>query len=120
MITDAQVRKLMSEKAKTGRTGIAALKAGMSRNTAAKYLKEGKLPSEMKGIRDWRTRPDPFQQHWAEIEARLVGEPGLEARSIFEELQELHPGQAGGVEQDTQPSLDRQPQHDGLFHHARQ
>lgn len=93
MITDAQVRKLMSEKAKTGRTGIAALKAGMSRNTAAKYLKEGKLPSEMKGIRDWRTRPDPFQQHWAEIEARLVGEPGLEARSIFEELQELHPGQ---------------------------
>ena len=93
MITDAQVRKLMSEKAKTGRTGIAALKAGMSRNTAAKYLKEGKLPSEMKGIRDWRTRPDPFQQHWAEIEVRLVGEPGLEARSIFEELQELHPGQ---------------------------
>ena len=41
MITDAQVRKLMSEKAKTGRTGIAALKAGMCRNTAAKYLKEG-------------------------------------------------------------------------------
>lgn len=92
MITDAQVRKLMSEKTKTGRTGIAALRAGMSRNTAAKYLKEGKLPSEMKAVRDWRTRPDPFEQHWPRIEARLVAEPDLEARVIFEELQEHHPG----------------------------
>jgi len=82
----------MSEKTKTGRTGIAALRAGMSRNTAAKYLKEGKLPSEMKAVRDWRTRPDPFEQHWPRIEARLVAEPDLEARVIFEELQEHHPG----------------------------
>jgi len=82
----------MSEKTKTGRTGIAALRAGMSRNTAAKYLKESKLPSEMKAVRDWRTRPDPFEQHWPRIEARLVAEPDLEARTIFEELQEHHPG----------------------------
>lgn len=91
MITDAQVRKLMKENTKTGRTGIAALKAGISRNTAAKYLKDGRLPSEMKEPRDWRTRPDPFQEHWPEIEARLQTDPALEARTLFEDLLERFP-----------------------------
>ena len=88
----------MREKTKTGLTGIAGLKAGMSRNTAAKYLKEGRLPSEMKEVRDWRTRPDPFLNHWAEIEARLTADPALEAITIFENLldrfpDEYEPGQ---------------------------
>ncbi|EFL50807.1 hypothetical protein DesfrDRAFT_2383 [Solidesulfovibrio fructosivorans JJ]] len=29
-----------------------------------KYLKEGKLPSERKGIRDWRTRPLTSQGYY--------------------------------------------------------
>jgi hypothetical protein len=91
MITDAQVRKLMKENTKTGRTGIAAIKSGMSRNTAAKYLNDGRLPSEMKEPRDWRTRPDPFQEHWAEIETRLQTDPALEARTLFEDLLERFP-----------------------------
>jgi len=70
---------------------MAALKAGMSRNTAAKYLKEGRLPSEMKEPRDWRTRPDPFQERWPEIVTRLETDSALEARTIFEDLLERFP-----------------------------
>jgi len=31
-----------------------------------------KLPSELATTRDWRTRPDPFEQHWPEIAERLI------------------------------------------------
>ncbi len=52
--TDAQVRKLMKEIRKTGKIGDSALRSGMSRNTAAKYVKIGKLPSELTEPRTWR------------------------------------------------------------------
>jgi hypothetical protein len=58
--TDAQVRKLMREILKTGKIGDSALRFGMSRNTAAKYARIGKLPSELTEPRTWRTRADPF------------------------------------------------------------
>ncbi|MGC4116905.1 MAG: hypothetical protein QM765_20550 [Myxococcales bacterium] len=44
-VSDAQVRRLMEEKTKSGQVGMAAMKAGMDRKTASKYLEEGKLPS---------------------------------------------------------------------------
>ncbi len=53
--TDAQERKLMKEIRKTGKIGDSALRSGMSRNTAAKYVKIGKLPSELTEPRTWRT-----------------------------------------------------------------
>jgi hypothetical protein len=53
--TDAQVRKLMKEIRKTGKNGDSALRSWMSRNTAAKYVKIGKLPSELTEPRTWRT-----------------------------------------------------------------
>ena len=43
--TDAQVRKLMEEMSKHGKVGRAALRAGMDRKTARKYLGEGQLLS---------------------------------------------------------------------------
>lgn len=70
-VTDAQVRKLMEEMSKHGRIGDAAMKAGMHRQTARKYVTAGELPSVMTAPRDWRTRPDPFEEHWSDIEARL-------------------------------------------------
>jgi hypothetical protein len=57
--TDAQVRKLMDEMQRHGKVGLAGLRAGMSRNTASKYVEVGRLPSELKEPRDWRTREDP-------------------------------------------------------------
>lgn len=89
--TDKQVRKLMAEYTKHGEVGLAALRSGMHRNTAGKYLKEGKLPSSMKEPRDWRTRPDPFAEDWPEIVARLELAPELEAKALFEDLMERKP-----------------------------
>jgi transposase InsO family protein len=89
--TDAQVRKLMKEYKKTGKVGESALRSGMSRNTAAKYLKLGKLPSELKSARTWRTRLDPFEGDWPEIVQRLRDAPELEAKALFEDLLERYP-----------------------------
>ena len=91
-MSDAQVRKLMEEMSKHGEIGRAARKADMDRKTARKYVKEGKLPSEMAMTRQWRTREDPFAEHWSEIEERLRQTPELEAKTLFELLQEKHPG----------------------------
>ena len=81
----------MEEMSKHGRTGHAAMKAGMDRKTARKYLAAGKLPSEMKVPRGWRTREDPFADHWAELEGRLREAPELEAKTLLEDLVERYP-----------------------------
>jgi hypothetical protein len=64
----------------------------MHRNTAARYLLLGKLPSEMKPERSWRTREDPFAHDWLELEAKLEMAPELEAKALFEDLMERAPG----------------------------
>jgi Mu transposase, C-terminal domain len=68
------------------------MKADMDRKTARKYIEAGTLPSAMAQPRDWRTRPDPFEAHWPEIEARLRETPALEAKTLFDLLQDQHPG----------------------------
>jgi len=98
LTTDAQVRKLMEELSKHGKIGLAAIRSGMSRNTAAKYAGAGKFPSDLRKARDWRTRKDPFEDEWPEIAARLKDAPELEAKTLFEELihskpQSYEPGQ---------------------------
>lgn len=90
--TDGQVRKLMEEMSKHGKVGVAAMRAGVDRKTARKYVKAGKLPSEMKLPRTWRTRSDPFAEVWDGLAARLDEEPGLEAKTLFEALCQEHPG----------------------------
>jgi transposase len=92
MVTpDRKVRKLMEEYQKTGKVTIAALRADMDPKTARKYLQAGKLPSQMREERSWRTRPDPFAEHWAEAAGMLAGAPELEAKALFEWLCERHP-----------------------------
>jgi len=68
------------------------MKADMDRKTAHKYVAAGKLPSELKQPRDWRTRSDPFEEHWPDVEARLRDTPELEAKTLFDLLQQQHPG----------------------------
>ena len=76
----------MEEKAKHGKVSLAAAKSGMGRNTAAKYLREDKLPSEVQKPHTWRTRPDPFAEDWEDMKDRLTDAPELEAKALFEDL----------------------------------
>lgn len=92
--TDTQVRLLMKERKKGRTQEQAAAKANVkSRKTVAKYEKLGKLPSELKKPRQWRTRPDPFAGDWAQISEMLSANPGLEAQALLSWLQAQKPGQ---------------------------
>ncbi|NJN05513.1 MAG: IS21 family transposase [Rhodobacteraceae bacterium] len=82
----------MEEMTKHAGIGMAAMKAGMDRKTASKYLTAGKLPSEMVAPRDWRTRPDPFEEHWPELAEMLGDTPELQARTLFDYLVKKYPG----------------------------
>ncbi len=92
MVTDQQVRRLFKLVQTQSNFGIAAAKAGMDEKTARKYAKLGKLPSELKKPHTWRTRKDPFEQVWDQIQTQLELIPGLEAKTLFEDLQRRYPG----------------------------
>jgi len=92
MVTDKQVRELSRLKQQRKPLSVSALKTGMDEKTARKYLRVGRLPSELKQPREWRTREDPFAEVWLEFEAKLKLNPGLEAKTLFEEVQRRCPG----------------------------
>ncbi|MHC4093318.1 MAG: IS21 family transposase [Planctomycetota bacterium] len=78
---------------KTEKTlSLAAAKAGMDEKTARRYRRSGKWPSEMSTPHTWRTRPDPFAAVWDEVREQLEANPGLEAKTLFEDLQRRYPG----------------------------
>jgi len=81
----------MAEMNKHGKIGAAAMKAGMDRKTARRYVAAGRLPSELAKPRDWRTRKDPFETAWPEVEERLRLTPELEAKTLFEMLRAEDP-----------------------------
>ena len=68
------------------------MKAGMDEKTARKYRECGQLPSEIKTDHTWRTRKDPFEGIWDGIKSMLTINPGLEAKTIFDDLQRRYPG----------------------------
>ena len=91
--TDAQVRILMQERKKGRTQEQAAAKANLkSPKTAAKYERLGLLPSQLKQPRKYRTRPDAFVEEWPQIEQMLADAPELEAKALFDWLQEQRPG----------------------------
>src|SRR5258708_14686360 len=63
----------------------------MDVKTARKYLRAGRLPSEMKADRHWRTRQDGFAEVWPMIREQIRTNPGLEAKTIFAALQRQYP-----------------------------
>jgi hypothetical protein len=109
MVSDQQVKRLWRLAQKLS-LEVAAAKAGMDPKTARKYLRARLLPSEMQQKHRWRTRPDPFAEVWDEIEQRLRIDPGLQAKTLFEYLQEQEPGRpndssGGGLRTQTRAPL---------------
>jgi hypothetical protein len=92
MVTDQQVRRLFKLMQTEITCVVAADKAGMDEKTARKYVHAGKLPSDLRQERTWRTRADPFEEAWAELREMLAASPGLEAKTLFEDLQIRFPG----------------------------
>jgi len=92
MVTDRQVRRLMSLLQKDESLWVSADKVGMDRGTARKYRDAGRLPSELRAEHDWRTREDSFEQVWPWVAEQLALNPGLEAKTLLEALQRMHPG----------------------------
>lgn len=92
MVTDKQVKRLIKLMQTEKTLTMAAAKAGLDEKTARKYGRLGKLPSEVRKPHEWRTRADPFEAVWAELQAQLEVNPGLEAKTLFGELQRRYPG----------------------------
>ena len=92
MVTDCQVRKLMKLLNQEQTLSLAAAKSGMDEKTARKYRRLGKLPSEVSQERDYRTREDAFAEIWEEVRPKLELNSGLQAKTLFKDLQRRHPG----------------------------
>jgi hypothetical protein len=92
MITDHQVRKLMKLNQSEKNLSITAAKSGMCENTARKYIRVNRLPSQCKKDRIWRTRAEPFEDVWNDLQEKLELNSGLEAKTLFEWLQRQYPG----------------------------
>ena len=67
MVTDQQVRRLFMLIQKEKSLVKAAAQAGMDEETARKYKKLCKLPSQVKVSHTWQTRKDPFEGVWEEV-----------------------------------------------------
>src|SRR5689334_5272199 len=92
MVTDEQVRRLRKLSNTEKNQEIAASKAGMDPTTARRYLGLGRLPSELRKERRWRTREDAFSEVWDAVQRQIEESPGLEAKTLFEWLQREFPG----------------------------
>jgi hypothetical protein len=95
MKRDAEVTLAIRERGKGKTQEQAAARAGMSPKTLRKYELAGKLPSELREPREYRTRPDPFEGDWAWVECQLGRDPALQATTLFELLCERSPGKYG-------------------------
>lgn len=94
-ITDQQYQRLMKEYNDNGASiERAAMKAGMHRETARRYLQAGRGPKQLNKPHTWRTREDPVKAIWPEAQKRLEAQPQLEALTLFEDLLEKNPGAA--------------------------
>lgn len=96
-INSIQLQIYMNARA-AGRSQLsAAAKAGFCERSGRR-IEAGHHQPKQGHPRDWRTRADPLAEVWgSELEPMLVGEPKLEAMTLFEYLQDQYPGQYQSV-----------------------
>ncbi len=98
MVTDRLFRRLRKLIQTEDTLAQAADKAGVDEKTARKYRDSDELPSQRRVPRTWRTREDPFQDVWSELVAQLRLNPGLQAKTLFDDLQRRFPGRFPDVQ----------------------
>jgi hypothetical protein len=87
MVTESQLNQLRKEYKKKENMTLSAMKAGMDRRTARKYLGQpAKSPRELQVKHTWRTRSDPLAEIWDQARQMLEDAPDLEAKTVFEYL----------------------------------
>jgi hypothetical protein len=86
VVTKFQLNRLVIERNQGRTIGMCAMKSGMSRKTAGKYLKQ-KNPLEQRQVpHQWRARKDPIKAIWPKAQEMLREAPELEAKALFEYL----------------------------------
>ena len=96
VVTRTQLTKLVIERNQGKTISMCAMKAGMSRKTAGKYLSQDNVLKERRVPHTWKTRKDPLAEIWAMAQEMLLDAPELEAKALFEHLM---PGGAGAIEE---------------------
>jgi transposase len=86
VVTRTQLTKLVNERNQGRTISMCALKAGMSRKTAGKYLSQDDVLEQRRVPHTWKTRKDPLQEIWPKALSMLQDAPELEAKALFEHL----------------------------------
>ena len=90
MVSDQQVKRLWRQAGQVLTLEIAAATRGWIRRQ--REIPAGSAPAKRDATKHtWRTRPDPFADVWEQIRQQLTLEPGLQAKALFQHLQEAHP-----------------------------
>lgn len=92
MKTDAEVRRMVRERATGKPQEQVAARVGMSVRTLRTYERAAVLPSQLKQPRRYQTRPNPFAEDWPWVQAELDRDAALQATTLFALLCAKHPG----------------------------
>src|ERR1700677_4727997 len=98
MVTDRLFRRLRKLIQTEDTMAQAADKASVDEKTARKYRDSDSLPTQRRVPHTWRTREDPFQDAWPELLELLRLNPGLQAKTLFLDLQRRFPGRFPDVQ----------------------
>ena len=98
MKTDAEVRRMIKERAAGKTQEQAAARTGMSVRTVRTYERAGRLPSQLRRPRSYQTRPNPFADAWPWVVDQLARDPALQATTLFALLCTRHPGRYQAIQ----------------------
>src|SRR3954468_15206427 len=98
MVTDRLFRRLRNLIQTEDTLAKAADKAGVDEKTARKHRDSDPLPSQRRVPHTWRPGEDPFQDVWPELVDQLRLNPGLQAKTLFLDLQRRFPGRFPDVQ----------------------
>ena len=86
MLNLKQYRRLLLKHAQGKTMSHTALRAGVDRKTARKYIQAQQTPHQLQKPHTWRTRLDPLVGAWPKAAQMLADAPELEAKGLFEFL----------------------------------